>query len=1234
MGIGEAWGSEQELQHPRDTHGRFRASWKMAESVITKILAALASFNPRTFNNDQEAQTYVHGRARGNRFLTNRGPEIERFLRGYSKANEDLRAGKPNKDAEAIKKGFSPLPDDLILSRIVSPQAFGVGDISQMEELTGKLIHDKGFSSTNIGTPMSHQPGNITMSIVTPKGTNGLIPNTSRPSKEIILDTQQPYRVTKVKPDGQGGFNIFAVAVGHSEGETSVDISKSLPEKNVSAGAPQTPETPQAPAAPGAPAPAVSQPAPVPTPAAPVRTGKPGRPAGPPPAPRNDGHVADSVGTGQAPAAPSSAQANAPGSAPSTPAAPEVPVTPETGPDARNTFRDAFDKANIKVPTVGTRRKQYMDTYNGVASGKKTPSEAVSELDNHITANKKILASDKADGTDSGPLPEDIKRQQALRDLIAEHFNLTGRKKFKESSGETKSPATKKTAPAPVAPKKATPEKAPPAVVKPAPESPTVTKTTVSDLREQAKKAGVQIPKGTRKLDDIHAALIKGLAEKKAAPSVPSKQAVPAPARPQIPAKDLSDKGLLQRFEAEIKKENPDGRRLKELGDELDRRDLQTADRIKGLNDTDLEKQFTDAIRADNIDQTLVDRLGAEMDRRDAQRAAQEVKVDALVAKGRDFRDAWAEVHGKDPTKLDQEERQSLLDANRRPGETRDQSLRRQYAEATHQQYLAAEKETRGHLLTPEGRAKGVDPKSLFTGSNVNANKYASDELKDFWKKNPRKTLVQYKADTLGGKENIAAAKKTEGIARTLDLGERLTRKSPQKKAIPVPEQVSLDYKKTTIAQLRQQAADRGIEVPKKLRLKQDIFDHVVKEMASKEQARRGGAPSAPTAKVPQAPKATTPEVTKASVPADNIDKMTIPQLRAEAKRQKKRVPSGVTRKADIVDFLKGGGAPEKQAAPKAPNLPGSPKRYQDVGIKLKSAQSREEAHQILADEKMTVPQLKELADSLNIAVRGTKADIVRDLVHWTTGRRLDSAAVSKPGETTSRALSHAAGFKPSGGMAVSTKSVLPNHWGTIGGPVNFHDDGHIGIALKSMGNNNQLLEVPGENDNLANVLGKLATRGTQTGRGGITQQELIDEVKKIRDKFSSVPQVRQSLDKAIKDMEAPDVPIPKLPEGTPPRINQLMKELHDIPLARQPRRGFGPDSTELARLAEIMDRWSKGKLTPLSLLQEIGRIRQNRHESEEGMFNIDDVVKNALNDLEKILKTDRKSLYPPITRA
>ncbi|SCE67789.1 hypothetical protein [Micromonospora mirobrigensis] len=52
-----------------------------------------------------------------------------------------------------------------------------------------------------------------------------------------------------------------------------------------------------------------------------------------------------------------------------------------------------------------------------------------------------------------------------------------------------------------------------------------------------------------------------------------------------------------------------------------------------------------------------------------------------------------------------------------------------------------------------------------------------------------------------------------------------------------------------------------------------------------------------------------------------------------------------------------------------------------------------------LADLKLTVAKLRALAKELGIAVpsKAKKADIEHDILQWTVGRRLDSAAISRP---------------------------------------------------------------------------------------------------------------------------------------------------------------------------------------------------------------------------------------------
>jgi hypothetical protein len=64
VGLGDSWGTREELLHPRDKNGRFRSKWKMAAGVVDAITNILAKFNPRTFSSDQQAAQYVFNRTR------------------------------------------------------------------------------------------------------------------------------------------------------------------------------------------------------------------------------------------------------------------------------------------------------------------------------------------------------------------------------------------------------------------------------------------------------------------------------------------------------------------------------------------------------------------------------------------------------------------------------------------------------------------------------------------------------------------------------------------------------------------------------------------------------------------------------------------------------------------------------------------------------------------------------------------------------------------------------------------------------------------------------------------------------------------------------------------------------------------------------------------------------------------------------------------------------------------
>ncbi|MGW1770647.1 phage minor capsid protein [Streptomyces sp. NPDC002104] len=69
-------------------------------------------------------------------------------------------------------------------------------------------------------------------------------------------------------------------------------------------------------------------------------------------------------------------------------------------------------------------------------------------------------------------------------------------------------------------------------------------------------------------------------------------------------------------------------------------------------------------------------------------------------------------------------------------------------------QMQAAEDATNGYLLNRRGLAAGVDPGSLFTGPARIAYAYASDELKSFWRAQPRKTQQEFVAEVTG--QNMA----------------------------------------------------------------------------------------------------------------------------------------------------------------------------------------------------------------------------------------------------------------------------------------------------------------------------------------------------------------------------------------------------------------------------------------------------------------------------------------------
>jgi hypothetical protein len=153
-------------------------------------------------------------------------------------------------------------------------------------------------------------------------------------------------------------------------------------------------------------------------------------------------------------------------------------------------------------------------------------------------------------------------------------------------------------------------------------------------------------------------------------------------------------------------------------------------------------------------DDVQLDAIITEMDTR----AEIEARIAALVAAGSLHRDAYAEVHGLDPAELDRQERASVVKAERREGESLEQTVDRMHTELTDQRYIVAEDATRGHMLNKAGQAAEIDPRSLMVGPASRVRKFASPELRTWFYANGRITWVEFMADMLGRAAHVQRA--------------------------------------------------------------------------------------------------------------------------------------------------------------------------------------------------------------------------------------------------------------------------------------------------------------------------------------------------------------------------------------------------------------------------------------------------------------------------------------------
>lgn len=221
----------------------------------------------------------------------------------------------------------------------------------------------------------------------------------------------------------------------------------------------------------------------------------------------------------------------------------------------------------------------------------------------------------------------------------------------------------------------------------------------------------------------------------------------------------------------------------KALGDLLDRKDLRFPDPVpapaasrsgeftveavqrRGLSDEDLITQMA-ALNNDPHAQEEILQTLEWMDRRDRvdQERADREEQQAQEASWHDDRHDDDYTGGLDepepapPTDREAFAAQVAVSPGRRLSKR--EQVREDYERYLFNQYLDAEDDCRGHMLTREGQAKGIDPASLFLANRAIANRYASDELKSWWNRNGHMSLAEYRYNVLGWDSDRDAARR------------------------------------------------------------------------------------------------------------------------------------------------------------------------------------------------------------------------------------------------------------------------------------------------------------------------------------------------------------------------------------------------------------------------------------------------------------------------------------------
>jgi hypothetical protein len=561
-GIGDSWGTREELLHPRGPDGRWIKKAGIPKGLISRILEALASFRPRMFQSQGQANQYARnvGMRKPARFQGGRG--YGRLLSDLGPTNEDLRDGVIDNPSTAkfvkmMDESATELPDDVILTRYVGVDAFGFtpqtaqGTSSDTDPgirgMSGKLIADRGYSTTVIGEPRGAPPqGSVRMVIAARKGTKAIVPAAGPNDSTVFLDRDQSLRVTKIEPDGSGGWVMYAM---------TEEDSRAVPEPiggPIGAGTRDSRQreaaireagriTATREARPDDTAEAADeaerrrkfeegQQDIVPSPmqeAEKRRVDQLQQQAGV--QPRTEPIQARSIGGEPRPEA---GTGGAPAS--QAPGAPEAETVPRRTVDLRLAVRDA----GIEAPAAGPNRKRFNDAYEGVISGKKEPIDAVREL----RRDARDLRSQEGG-------EEDAQILDRLADVIKQQYALPEQGKVKKF----------------VEPKEAPPARTEAGLPKVAP-------AQVREMAEREEESrAARAAKRAEAREAVPAKAAKGGAVKKASPEAAPEPTL-APVAKKAPAKMAAPAELTpeQQIKGLFNGKRPTNAQLRQMGEDND----------------------------------------------------------------------------------------------------------------------------------------------------------------------------------------------------------------------------------------------------------------------------------------------------------------------------------------------------------------------------------------------------------------------------------------------------------------------------------------------------------------------------------------------------------------------------------------------------------------------------------------------------------------------------------------